>query len=1800
MKLIRMHADDFGGLHNYDYTFEDGLNVILHDNGWGKTTMAAFLKAMLYGFDSKRSKDITENERKRYLPWQGGKYGGSLDFEAEGVKYRIFRTFGETPRFDRAKILNLDTHTTARIDPEKIGETLFKLDASAFQRSVFINQNGLSIDGAASSIHTRLNALVSQANDVAAFDDAIAKLTAQIKVYEKTGARGQIGDITRQIAALEKKRDELERDIAEQDNARERILQIDILLNSINENLEAKKKKLEEVSGEARKREAAKKFLEDLNKQIAELQQQMDLIKTDLGGRIPNTAEIEQVKHQKQAVATLTQQLTELVQNYNKLVMDYNDLLEKYNHSLPTTAQLDEIQGIYGELQGIQSTGIETAESSEEAPEGYTIIKEVVDSNSEFVDRLTITVGTQMTLQQYIRKLESAERDVADEQEDWCEKKKRYASYASEVDRLRGELEGVKDYTSEAVDSVLSGLEDLQKKQRTLNQQITDQTAAIQREKESWAEKKQRYSAYAAEVSKLQADVNKRAGYRPEAVEPVISELEAQQKQQRTLTQQCADQTAAITREADSWSKRKQRFSKLSLEVERLQEEYNTVQAYHPEAVTPVVAALEMQQKMQRTLMQQEEDQVTAVMHASEDWAEKKKKYAALKEEADRLEVETQSRSKYEPSAVRPAIASLEEIRKQQQLVDVRQEELATDGLTAEQEALLEQYPGDLPDVAEANAVLKKLRGITQKKSDAQGISAKLAGEQSRVASLKASIDQIGDVTEDAPVEEPKRPSGTAQICVGAAIVVIGVVLSFAISPFVAVVAIIGAVFAVTGVVGNSRYKEKQRAYETYKASVAQKQDRRNKKAELQKQLDAALASASALQKQINELNEVIATDQSGIDAWAKKWAAGSELTEVMVLEIIENTEQVVKLRKKKQAISDKEAFVKAKTAYIAAERGKVDGNYPELNGLGVGDALERLRSAETDARLYDSQLQSAKNNLEKFFAEAGLNAGDLSAGESPALADMQTKIESICRELTKIEAGRKALNGTYPEITDMSYDDALRTLRAKASDYKFVSGQLQTAREDFVSFLTETKLSAEQFYAEESPAIAAMQEKLARIRSELEQLENSRKALDENYPEISGLSYDEALKLLRAKAGEYKVAASQLQTAIRNEAASVSDAKVDAAQLEADESPVIAGMQAKLDAANAELERNAQRRAQYDQAFREIEGMTIEDAVKYLRGRESNYRVVNGQLQTALRNLQKYLTDAKYTAEQFTAAESPRIAEFVEARDEAAQNLAKAMTDANDVLMLLDMNTDTAHILQALREAGELLNEYKQYAEKLKDRAGIQAKKQQRMEELQDKLEGKLPALQGRYPDLEVPERLALIRKEIGQAATLKAKIAESENDQRKQQERISTAEKLVESFKTTFGRFASKTDDVLTEIYTKASTYCELSASVQQLEKQKATADSAHYVANAASDAEETTIRSEIAHIEERRDALRDEYTHKSDFIRQADQSLERYPDVISEIHTLYDQKQKAQNTLAMLKRTIQLITKAKENLANRYLSKVERLFNDYMHIWLNNDAVKGILDVDFNITIKENDKIHVAEGYSTGYCDLIDFCMRLALVDTLFENEQPFLILDDPFVNLDVDRLEKALELLNVMAANKQIVYFVCHPIRAVEANENSSSRTEFAELAEATRKTIAEHKTSGIEHKKAVRKSPKEMYQVINTGSTVAIKPEKPNYTITNNIFSMNFILNDEGIVKDHSYELFFIDAIGHVLNERQLIEIKDGKLSAERVQFCLNTRDDSGDQYELMIRESGQGDYEVVARIPFRARLAFTGTFSFDF
>ena len=92
MRIISCHIDNFGKLHNYDVCFSD-LTEIIENNGWGKSTLALFIKAMFYGLSGNAKKSISDNEFMHYTPWSNESFTGRLVFETNGKTYIIIRDF---------------------------------------------------------------------------------------------------------------------------------------------------------------------------------------------------------------------------------------------------------------------------------------------------------------------------------------------------------------------------------------------------------------------------------------------------------------------------------------------------------------------------------------------------------------------------------------------------------------------------------------------------------------------------------------------------------------------------------------------------------------------------------------------------------------------------------------------------------------------------------------------------------------------------------------------------------------------------------------------------------------------------------------------------------------------------------------------------------------------------------------------------------------------------------------------------------------------------------------------------------------------------------------------------------------------------------------------------------------------------------------------------------------------------------------------------------------------------------------------------------------------------------------------------------------------------------------------------------------------------------------------------------------------------------------------------------------------------------------------------------------------------
>ncbi len=216
MKLKRLHIENFGTLHDFRMDLSDGMNVLHRENGWGKSTLAVFIKAMFYGLPASTRRSLDENERRKYAPWQGGAYGGSLEFETAHGSFRIERYFGAKETADTCALYDLSTNRPTTVYREPIGESLFGIDADGFERTVYLSQRAES-RGDNSSIAARLGNLLDDVDDIGSFDDAVEALEKRRKYYVMTGNRGRIADLEGERTRLQNELETLERTRAHMD-----------------------------------------------------------------------------------------------------------------------------------------------------------------------------------------------------------------------------------------------------------------------------------------------------------------------------------------------------------------------------------------------------------------------------------------------------------------------------------------------------------------------------------------------------------------------------------------------------------------------------------------------------------------------------------------------------------------------------------------------------------------------------------------------------------------------------------------------------------------------------------------------------------------------------------------------------------------------------------------------------------------------------------------------------------------------------------------------------------------------------------------------------------------------------------------------------------------------------------------------------------------------------------------------------------------------------------------------------------------------------------------------------------------------------------------------------------------------------------------------------------------------------------------------------------------------------------------------------------------------------------------------
>lgn len=198
MKLLSCRIEGFGGLVDEELTFDGGLNSYCFANGWGKSTLCAFLRAVFYGLPSDRANSKGLSDRTHYKPFSGARYGGSVRFEKDGKIYRVERFF-DAKSDKRDELAVYCGAERSEAFGECVGKSVFGLDEESFTRVLYVSPDDLGT-GTTGDIKTRLNAFMDDGSNL---DLALKVLDTERKKYRADrGNGGLINGQNERVSAI--------------------------------------------------------------------------------------------------------------------------------------------------------------------------------------------------------------------------------------------------------------------------------------------------------------------------------------------------------------------------------------------------------------------------------------------------------------------------------------------------------------------------------------------------------------------------------------------------------------------------------------------------------------------------------------------------------------------------------------------------------------------------------------------------------------------------------------------------------------------------------------------------------------------------------------------------------------------------------------------------------------------------------------------------------------------------------------------------------------------------------------------------------------------------------------------------------------------------------------------------------------------------------------------------------------------------------------------------------------------------------------------------------------------------------------------------------------------------------------------------------------------------------------------------------------------------------------------------------------------------------------------------------------
>lgn len=234
MVITELYIRNFGKLSERHFYLRDGVQVISGENEYGKTTLHAFIRAMLFGLERGRGRAAAKDDFSRYEPWDDpGSYAGVMRFTCGGRSFRLERNFARQTK--QVSLVCEDDGEELSVEHGDLQMLLGGMTAELFDNTVSVGQ---------------LKAAPGQE-----LSDALANYAAN---YYETG--GGEYDLSKALKSLDEKKRAVRRELRDEEAAgeteRKKLLQKSRYLEEDIRRLDAEYKEIEktlrELSGPER------------------------------------------------------------------------------------------------------------------------------------------------------------------------------------------------------------------------------------------------------------------------------------------------------------------------------------------------------------------------------------------------------------------------------------------------------------------------------------------------------------------------------------------------------------------------------------------------------------------------------------------------------------------------------------------------------------------------------------------------------------------------------------------------------------------------------------------------------------------------------------------------------------------------------------------------------------------------------------------------------------------------------------------------------------------------------------------------------------------------------------------------------------------------------------------------------------------------------------------------------------------------------------------------------------------------------------------------------------------------------------------------------------------------------------------------------------------------------------------------------------------------------------------------------------------------------------------------------------